>query len=337
MAGVLALILGGLVLSGTVKIWMVYVLALMLGLVNTIDNPTRQIFVPEMVGKDQLANAVALNSTEVNLARALGPVVGGGIIATVGLGLCFIFNAISYLAVLTVLFMMREKDLHVTPRARRSKNQLREGLAYVKSSPILVSTLVMMAIIGTLSYEFSVSLPLLAQFTFHGSAETYGFLVAATGLGSIFGGLLAASRREISPNMLINSALFFGVALSVAAWMPNVYLTIAVLIFAGVFSINFISLGNTTLQLESKPEMRGRVMALWSMAFLGSTPVGGPIIGWVGEYVSPRWALGIGGIAAIIAAIYGTSALLKKEEIKKISKSVRMQDEEAESVDRTKA
>ncbi len=335
-AGILALVLGILVLSGTVRIWMVYVLALSLGFVNMIDSPARQTFVPELVGREHLPNAVALNSTEVNLARALGPVIGGGIIATIGIGLCFIFNAVSYVAVLIVLFLIHEQELQITPKASKAKNHLREGFAYIKSSPMLKNTLIMMAIIGTLSYEFSVSLPLLAQFTFHGTAATYGFLVAGTGLGAIIGGLVAAGRKKTSIRILVGSAFFFGVALGLTAWMPSVDAAFLTLAFAGFFSINFISLGNTTLQLESAPEMRGRVMSLWAMAFLGSTPIGGPIIGWIGENIGPRWALSVGGAAAILAAAYGAMALLKKERPVPIPEEVRMQEEEMEASGQTK-
>jgi MFS family permease len=335
-SGLLALILGLLVIGGTVQIWMVYVLALTLGLVNVIDNPVRQTFVSEMVGKDQLANAVGLNATQVSLARAIGPMVGGGLIATVGLGVCFMINAVSYVAVLIVLFMMRESELIITPKIKRAKGQLRAGLAYVNSSPILKNTLLMMAIIGTLSYEFSISLPLLARFTFSGNAATYGFLVAATGFGSIIGGLMAASRKSISSGMVVWTALLFGITLTVAAWMPSLMLVFLALFLAGIFSVSFISMGNTTLQLESRPEMRGRVMSLWTMAFLGSTPIGGPIIGWIGEYWGPRWALSVGGLAAIFAAFYGMAKLLRKEKIIPIPEEVRIGEEESEIGSRTK-
>lgn len=335
-SGILALILGILVVTNSVQLWMIYVLAATLGLVTVIDNPVRQTFVPEMVGKDQLANAVGLNSTEISVARALGPVVGGSIIALVGLGACFLLNAASYIAVLVVLFMMRQSELKVGPKIRRKKGQLKEGLAYVNASPVLKNTLLMMAIIGTLSYEFSVSLPLLAKFTFTGNAATYGLLVAATGFGSIIGGLLAASRKKISPRMVTQTALLFGLALTLAAWMPDLPLAFIALFFAGIFSVTFISMGNTTLQLESRPEMRGRVMSLWTMAFLGSTPVGGPIIGFVGEYWGPRWALTVGGLAAIFAAFYSATVLLRKEKAVLIPDEIKIQEEQAESGDRTK-
>jgi len=310
-SGILALVLGILVGFGLVQLWMVYVLAVLLGLINTIDNPTRQTFIMEMVGKEQLTNAVSLNSTQVNLARVVGPAIGGTIIATVGLTPLFIINAISYIAVLTALHMMSNKELRPGPLVARAKGQLKQGFLYIKSNPILRNTLLMMAIIGTLTYEFSVILPLFAEFTFHGGAGGYAALTVAMGLGSMVGGLYTASRKKTRPIMLLWAALLFGVTMLVAAIAPNLVLALLAMVLVGFFSINFLSLGNTTLQLESEPQMRGRVMALWAVAFLGSTPIGGPIIGWIGQYFSPRWGLATGGFAAILAAALGTWALRK--------------------------
>ena len=329
VSAVLALTLGLLVFFGLVQIWMVYLLALGLGLVNVINSPTVQTFVPEMVGPDQLQNAVSLNSTEVNLARAIGPALAGVLIVAVGIAWCFIFNALSYIAVLIAFYLMREKELHPIKRVPRKSGQLMEGLRYVRSNPILFNTLVMMAIIGTLSYEFSIILPLVAQNTFGGNAGSYAALVTATGIGSVVGGLFAAGRKKMAPRMLVLSALGFGVSLTVAAFMPSLALMVGIMVIAGVFSINFISLGNITLQMESRPEMRGRVMALWTMAFLGSTPIGGPIIGWIGQHVGPRYGLAVGGVAAVVAAIIGMFTLSKKN-LSRISSGERSQDRQLE-------
>ncbi len=314
LAGILALILGTLVVTNHIHIWMIYILALGLGMVNSLDNPSRQTFVSEMVGEEYLTNAISLNSTEINLARAVGPAIAGVVIAVFGLGLCFLFNGFSYIAVIVVLAMMRKEELHPLKRIARAKGQLREGLRYVRNSPILLYTLVMMAIIGTLSYEFSVSLPLLAQFTFHGGAGTYSALVAAVGIGSAVGGLFAASRRKVTPKMLVLFAFLFGLAFSVVALMPNTISALLVLLLVGAASIGFTSLANTILQLETSPEMRGRVMSLWAIAFLGSTPIGGPIIGLIGEHLGPRYGVLIGGLAAIFAAGIGALTLLKVPE-----------------------
>jgi len=308
-SGVLALVLGVLVATGWVRLWMVGVLAACLGLVNTVDNPTRQTFVLEMVGKEQLQNAVSLNSVLVNLARVIGPAIAGVLIASVGLASCFLVNAASYIAVLIALSMMRADELHPAPLVARASGQLLEGFRYVRSTPVLRNVLLMMAIIGTLSYEFQVILPLFAQFTLGGGAGTYASLTVAMGVGSVIGGLYTASRRKVVPGMVVRAAFLFGVVILAAAVAPNRALAMAALVLVGAFSINFLSLGNTTLQLGSVPEMRGRVMALWAVAFLGSTPIGGPIVGWIGEYAGPRWGLGIGGLAALTAGTLGLRKL----------------------------
>jgi MFS family permease len=314
-AGALALMLGVLVSTGSVRLWMVGILAVCLGLVNTVDNPSRQTFVIEMVGKEQLQNAVSLNSVLVNLARVIGPAVAGALIASVGLAWCFYVNAASYIAVLIGLGMMDARELHPAPLVARGRGQLREAFRYVSTTPVLRNTLLMMAIIGTLSYEFQVVLPLFAQFTLGGGAGTYASLTVAMGLGSVVGGLYTASRRTIVPDMVVRAAFMFGVVILVAAMAPNLAFAMAALVLVGVFSINFLSLGNTTLQLESLPEMRGRVMALWTVAFLGSTPIGGPIIGWIGEYLGPRWGLGVGGVAALAAGTLGFRNLRRERPV----------------------
>ena len=312
--GVLALILGVLVATNTVQLWMIYILASCLGLVTAIDNPVRQVFIGDMVGKDQLVNAVSLNSTQFNLARVIGPAIGGGLIATVGLAPCFIINAVSYIAVLIALFMMREKDLHYAPLIEKTKGQLMEGFRYIKSNPVLLDTLLMMVLIGTLSYEFAVSIPLLAQFTFHSGATGYAWLTSAMGIGAAIGGLYTASRRKRNQTMLVIAALLFGISMIICSVAPSLVWAFIAMILVGAFSINFTSLGNTTLQLESAPEMRGRVMSLWAVTFLGSTPIGGPIIGYIGQHAGPRWSLAVGGLAAILAAAIGALAI--KETLK---------------------
>lgn len=304
-AGILALILGILVGTHTVQLWMVGVLAFCLGIVNLFDNPTRQTFVPEMVGRDFLTNAVTLNSWEINLTRVIGPSLAGILVATVGLTACFLLNAASYIAVLVVLWMMHTHELQKTPVVAKKKGQLKEGLAYVAHSPILRNTLFMLGIVGTLTYEFPVILPLVAQFTFHNLAAGYAQLTAAMGIGAVVGGLFTASRKEVSPNMLIMTALFFGIAMFAVALSPTLLVADLAMVLVGVASINFTSIGNVTLQLESLPQMRGRVMSLWTVAFMGSTPIGGPIIGWIGDTLGPRFGMGVGGVAALVAAGIG--------------------------------
>lgn len=324
VSGLLALLLGIIVLTGSVQIWMVYIFAGCLGLVNSLDNPVRQSFVSEMVGKDKVANAVSLFGTEVSLARAVGPAIAGVVIATVGLGLCFIINSISFVAVIIVLAMMRSSELYrnqLPPDIKLKKAKFTDGFKYVLSSPILFDTLLMMAIIGTFTYEFSVSLPLLAQKTFQGNAASYAILVSATGIGSIFGGLLGANKQKTNQERLIAIAFLFGLSFLFVAFMPNLFWAAIVLFFVGIFSVNFISWGNSTIQMESSSEMRGQVLALWAMAFLGSTLIGGPIIGFIGEHAGPRWGIATGGIAAIIAAGIAAFRFKSKFELPRLWKT----------------
>jgi MFS family permease len=318
ISGLLALILGILVVTGTIHLWMVYVLAASLGIVTVFNNPAQQTFVPEIVDKEHLSNAVTLNSIEVNVARAIGPALAGVIIATVGLGVCFLLNAISYIAVLVALAMMRKNELNLTQRASQKRGQLMEGLRYIRQTPVLLDTLIMMAIIGTFSYEFSVSMPLFASVTFHGGAGTYAALITATGAGSVAGGLFIARIKSITQRMIVMAALFFGITMVIAALMPNIIFAFVVLLLVGVFSLCFISMSNTALQIESRPEMRGRVMAIWSMAFLGSTPIGGPIIGFIADHLGPRSAIAAGGIAAVIAAVIGMVTIMKNKKVEKV-------------------
>jgi MFS family permease len=309
ISGILALILGVLVVTGLIRVWMVYILAFSLGMVNVFDNPTRQTFYMELVGPDNLRNAVTLYSTLVNLARIIGPAIAAAIIAVFGLAPCFIINGISYVAVVIMLGMMNVKELIITPPVPRAKGQIREGFKYVISTPIIGSTLLMMALIGTFTYEFQVSLPLIAQFTFKGDASSYALLTASMGFGAAVGGIFFASRKGIQPLKVVSGALLFGLAVLAAAFMPSLVLTGLVLMLVGISSINFSSLGNSMLQLESSPQMRGRVMSFWSIAFLGSTTIGGPIVGWFAEVAGARWGLALGGFAALIATALGAVTL----------------------------
>ncbi len=307
--GILALGLGILVLTGLVRLWMVDVFALCYGLISTIDNPTRQSFVVEMVGEAQLRNAVTLYSGLVNLARVIGPSIAGVLIATIGLAPCFILNGLSYVAVVIMLAVMRTSELRTPVPTPRASGQLRAGFRYVASTPVLRNVLLMLAIIGTLTFEFQVSLPLIAQFTFHGDARSYAALLSGMGIGAVVGGLITAGQKKISTQLLVIAAFLFGFTTLVASVMPNLVLATLAMVLVGVCSIYFTSLGNSILQLASEPHMRGRVMALWSVAFLGSTAIGGPIVGWIGESTDPRWGLAVGGFAAVIAAGLGLVTL----------------------------
>ncbi|HEY3345393.1 MAG TPA: MFS transporter [Anaerolineaceae bacterium] len=320
ISGILAIILGGLVATGTVTLWMVFGLAFGLGMVSVFDNPTRQTFVIEMVGTEQVRNAVTLYSSLVNLSRIIGPAIAAALISTVGLAPCFLINGISYAAVVVMLAMMRSEELHPALPAPREKGQLRAGFDYMRSTPVLAATLLMMAIIGTLTFEFQVSLPLIAQFTFKGDASSYAFLTGAMGVGAVFGGLVMASRKEVVPAKLAGAAVLFGVTVLAAAFMPTLALVGAGMVLVGIFSISFTTLGNSVLQLNSSPQMRGRVMSFWSIAFLGSTTIGGPIVGWFAGLAGPRWGLALGGIAALVAAAIGALALRSAQGEKAVTK-----------------
>ncbi len=311
ISGALALTLGVLVATDLVRVWMVYVLAFCLGLVTIFDNPARQTFYIELVGPDRLRNAVTLYSTLVNLARIIGPALAAALIASLGLAPCFILNGLSYGAVVIMLAMMRASELLITPPVPRAKGQILEGFKYVVSMPVLGSTLLIMALIGTFTFEFQVSLPLIAQFTFKGDASSYALLTASMGFGAAAGGIFFASRKNIHFYQVVSAAFLFGLAVLIAAFMSTLFLTALALVLVGVFSINFSSLGNSILQLESSPQMRGRVMSFWSIAFLGSTTFGGPIVGWFAEVAGARWGLALGGLAALTAAALGAVTLRK--------------------------
>ncbi|MGW3041730.1 MFS transporter [Kitasatospora sp. NPDC001159] len=305
----LALLLGLLAVTHAVRLWMVVVLAVAFGSVNAVDNPARQTFVPEIVGQGLLRNAVSLNSVMTNTARAIGPALAGVLIAMVGVGVCFLANAVSFLAVLLALRLMRTDQLTTTQAVERGPGQLIAGLRYVRDTAGLWAPLAMMALIGTLAYEFQVVLPLLARTALHGGARTYGFLTSAMGLGSVVGGLAVAAIGEAGVVPLIGAAAAFGAALTAAATVPGIPATLAALTFVGVASTVFLATGNTTLQLVSHPQFRGRVMALWSVTFLGSTPIGGPILGVVSQHLGPRAGLALGAGTCLLAAVLGLLVL----------------------------
>jgi MFS family permease len=300
--GLASLTIGLLTISGDIQLWMIYIVCLVCGFTKVFDNPSRQTFIREMVGNDHLQNAVSLNSTQMNLARVIGPSIAGIIAATLGLGPCFIVDAASYSIVITMLRRMRESELHPAKKLARAKGQLVEGFRYVAGTPILRTILLMMAIIGTFTFEFSVLLPLFAEFTFHRGAGGYAALTSAMGVGAVIGGLYTASRKTRGTTTLILSAALFGASVATASLAPTLVIAVAAFTVVGFFSINFTSLANTTLQMHTVPSMQGRVMALWSISFLGTTPIGGPIMGFVGQHAGARWGLLLGGLAAIVAA-----------------------------------
>jgi MFS family permease len=307
--GMQALVLGLLTVTGVVQLWEIGVLAALLGLNNAFENPARQSFMLEMVGAEDLRNAVSLNSVMVNVARTLGPAVAGVLIATVGEGLCFLLNAISFVPVVLSLLRLDRSALCPSPPAIRAPGQLREGLRYIVRSPELALPLAMMALVGCLAYEFQVSLPVMARQGLHAGATGYGFMTAAMGLGAVAGGLLVAARGRTGLPTLVLSATAFGVVLILAAIAPTMGVELVALALTGWASISFMSTGNSTLQLAAEPTMRGRVMSLWFVAFQGSTPIGGPIVGWTMAQAGARAGLGVGAVACLLAALMGVSAM----------------------------
>jgi MFS family permease len=303
--GFQALALGLLTVLGSVRFWQVCLLAVILGLNNAFENSARQAFVREMVGKDELRNAITLNSVTVNAARAVGPAIGGILIATVGTGVCFLLNAASFAAVVTSLLIMDRSALRPSPPAGRASGQLREGLRYAARTPMIAIPLAMMGLVGLLAYEFQVTLPVLAKQTFHGGAEAYGFMTAAMGVGAVIGGLFTAARGRTGLRPMIIASVGFGVAILVCAFSPLLGLAYAALLFVGWASVSFIAIGNSTIQLSAEPSMRGRVIALWQVAFQGTTPVGGPAIGAIIAVTSPRIGLAVGGASCFVAAVGG--------------------------------
>ncbi len=308
-AGSVALCLGILTIWGAVELWMVYALATVLGAVTALDNPARQTFVSEMVGAAHLANAITLNSVTINTARAVGPAVGGVLIATMGIGPCFMVNAASYLVVVVSMQLIDGTKLHPTPRAVRARGQLRQGLRYAWDHPRLRTTLVMVAVVGLFLFEFPVTFPLLADQTFDVGASGLAVMEALFGMGAVGGGLFVASRGTPTLQRFVKLTLCGSVLALVLAVAPVVFVAYATVPFLGAAMIATLVAANALLQVTAEPHLRGRVIALFAMAVLGTTPIGAPLVGWIGEYVDPRAAVAVGGIAGIAAAGYGMARL----------------------------
>ncbi|MGN6275004.1 MAG: MFS transporter [Solirubrobacterales bacterium] len=288
--------------AGVVAPWMVYLAVFAFGTLNAIDNPTRQSFVIEMVGPDRVVNAVSLNSVIVQAARIVGPAFAGILIATVGVVPCFALNALTFAAMILALWGMDPERLHAAPPARREPGAIRAGLRYVLRTPELLVPLALMALVGTLGFNFQVVLPLLAKFSFDAGAMTYAALVSAMAVGSIAGALVNGHRGRTGPRLIAGGALAFGVSALLAAVMPSLAFEVPMLALLGAAAVTFAATINSTLQLAVSPEMRGRVMALYSVVFLGSTPIGGPLTGWLAQTYDPRVALLLAGASGLSAA-----------------------------------
>jgi MFS family permease len=312
---VLAFSLWGLVATGVATLWMVYALTLLQGIVTAVDNPARQSFFAEMVREDDLTNAVSLNSAVMTGTRIVGPALAGVLIATVGLAACFLFNGISYIAVIGALLAMRASELKRSNGSGPRKHQLREGFAYVWNTDDLRLPLIWMAIVFCFSFNFAVLFPLLAERTFRGGPGTFGTLLSVMGVGSLLGALAMARREGPTPRRLAASAAVFGGVSILAAAAPTLATELVALVPLGFVSMVFMITGNSTLQLTSRPDMRGRVMALYGIVFLGGTPFGGPISGWVGETLGPRAGIALGGVIAVMTGLAGMWILARARRV----------------------
>lgn len=312
--GVISVLLGTLVATGAVRPWMVFVCAGLLGTAHALDTPARQAFVSEMVPAADVPNAVALNSATFNTARIVGPAIAGVIIAHRGVTPVFFLNAVSYLAVVTSLFRMREADLFLRPRAVRAPGQLREGLRYVRRTRVLLVPILLMAAIGTFGYAFRVTLALMARQEFGGGgAGTYGLFSSMLAAGALAGALTAARRKRPRLSVLVGGAAALGAGELALAVSPTRPVFLAVLVVTGAAAVSFASTANASLQTGSSDEMRGRVMAVWSLVLFGGAPVGGLLLGWIGEHVSARASLATGGGVTLTVAVVAGLALLRAD------------------------
>ncbi|MFH8452605.1 MFS transporter [Streptomyces fungicidicus] len=297
-----SLALAALTLTGQVQVWHIYVAAFALGLATVVDNPARQSFVTELVGPGQLQNAVSLNSANFQSARLVGPAVAGLLITGVGTGWAFLLNGLSFIAPLTGLLLMRSRELHTVERAPRGKGQLREGLRYVTGRPELIWPIVLVGFIGTFAFNFPVYLSAFADDVFHGGAGVYSMFNTLMAVGSVSGALLAARRGTARLRLLIVAALAFGGLEILAAASPELWMFALIMVPLGLVSMTVNVTTNTSLQMSTDPAMRGRVMALYMMVFLGGSPVGAPIVGWVTDTYGARVGFAAGGAVAVAAA-----------------------------------
>ncbi len=292
----------------------IYLVAFAGGVTIAFDNPARRAFVVEMVPEDHVHNAVSLNSALMTSSRVVGPALAGLLITTVGYGLCFTVDGLSYIAVLVALWKMRTSELRPAPITVRAKEQVRAGLRYVRRTPELFVPLTMMAVVGTLAFNFQVVFPLLVTRTFHGTEGTFTVLFSVISIGSLAGALTTARRKTIGIRHVIVASAFFGVSMLLFAASPNLAVAFPLGILVGASSIGFLTASTAIVQVRSEPEMRGRVLALQAIVFLGSTPVGGPILGAIADTWGPRAGVLVGGVAACAAAAWGVFACRRLRE-----------------------
>lgn len=307
---VLALGLGILVVTGLATLWIVYAFALGLGVATALDAPVRQSFVSELVGDDDLPNAVALNSMSFQGARLVGPAVAGVLVAVIGAGPVFLLNALSFAGVLGSLLFIRRSRLIAAPRLERGQGQIREGLAYVRSRPDLVVVLTIVFIIGTFGFNFPILVSTMSTVEFGGGSEQFGILSSVIAVGSLVGSLLAARRERARLGIVVVGAAAFGIACGVGAFSPNLWVFSGLLLLVGAAGLTTMNTANAYVQSTTDPAVRGRVMALYLALFAGGTPIGAPVVGWVANALGPRWAVGIAAASGIVAAVIGVAWLI---------------------------
>ncbi len=312
---VFALVLGLFVLSGHITVAGVFVLAALTGTANAFDNPSRRVMITELVSEDEMANAVSLNSALITGSRVVGPALAAWLINSVGIGWCFVTNAASFVAMLIALAMIRPEQLHLNERVPKEKGQILEGFRYVWHNDELRLAIVLMGVVATLSFNWQVLLPLFAEHELHGNDNTYAFITTIFSVGSLIGSLLIARRTTMDNRLLARAAVGLGFASFLVALAPTPLTAGLAGALAGATGIAFLSATMTALQLESIPAMRGRVMALYSILFLGSTPIGGPLAGWLAQAYGTRWSIALGATAALASGFAGLAVLRRRDRV----------------------
>ena len=291
-----------------IRIWMVYAIAFARGVLNTVDNPARQSFVAEIVGKDHIVNAVSLNASVIQAGRLIGPAIASAVIATIGLSFCFLLNAGTFVFMAVMLLAMRAEQLLPAPRAPRGRGQFRAALTEVRRTPELRIPLVLMAVVGLLAFNFAVVLPAIARYTFHGTATTYALMAIAVGLGALAGAIVSATRTMVTARFVALASTAFGLTLAAASAADSLWLTLVALVFVGTTMVTFSASVQASLQLKAAPEMRGRIMSLYQMLFAGTTPLGAIVVGALAETAGARSGLVLGAVGACVAGCYGLLA-----------------------------
>ena len=304
-----SLVLGAIILTDHGTVAVIYALALVQGVLNAFDNPARRAFVVEMVPAEDLPNAVSLNSAVMVGSRVVGPAAAGALVLAVGYGWAFVIDGLSYAAVIAGLVLMRPDQLHRSAPTPRGKGQVRDGLRYIKAQPYLFVPLVMMAMIGTFAFNFQVTVPVLVEGTLGGGTGAFTLLFSVISLGSLVGALQTARRTVVTARQLVRSAAAFGITMALLAISPSLLLAFPAGILLGLASIGFMTTSTAIVQLLAGAEYRGRVLAVQAMVFLGSTPIGGPLVGWITDAAGPRAGMLVGAVACLAAAAYGARAL----------------------------